>query len=182
MAGKVIEQIAAVFALRSDLILSAWEEAHNDAGPAVDEDVIAGFVRQTMNLELSELMEEPLAAHRQRHSRTPSAISVAGPVDKATLLEAFDSEIEAVEAEAQRQSGALSAAHEEDVSGWAGAITKWIELRQGSEPVSLMQLQQGVGMPLVEVWLGLLLSQGQQYKFLQRGEFYDIEGIWLQIN
>ncbi len=86
-AGKAIEQIAEVFALRSDMILSAWEEAHNDAGPAVDEDVIAGLVRQTMNLDLSELMEEPVAAHRQRYSRTPSAISVAGPVDKAVLLQ-----------------------------------------------------------------------------------------------
>jgi len=37
-AGKAIAQIVKVFALRSDFILSAWEEAHNDQGPAVDED------------------------------------------------------------------------------------------------------------------------------------------------
>jgi len=62
-------------------------------------------------------MEVPVVEQRQRQPLAPAADSVVGSVDKAALLEAFDSEIEAVEAEAQRQSGALSAAHEEDVSG-----------------------------------------------------------------
>jgi len=131
-----------VFALRCDLILSAWEDAHSNEGPAVDEDAIAGLVRQTMSLDLSELMEEPVAEHRQRQSRASATESVAGPLDKAALLEAFDSEIEAVEAEAQRQSGSFSTAYEESASGWAGAIARWIELTQGSESVPLIQLQQ----------------------------------------
>ncbi len=37
-AGKAIARIGEVFALRSGLILCAWEEAHNDQGPAADED------------------------------------------------------------------------------------------------------------------------------------------------
>jgi len=89
IAGKAIAQIVEVFALRSDLILSAWEEAHNDQGPAVDEDALSGLVRQTMTLNLSELMEEPVAEQRQRRPHAPTADSVAGPVDKAALLEAF---------------------------------------------------------------------------------------------
>jgi len=93
-AGKVIAQIVEVFALRCDLILSAWEEAHNDQGPAVDEDAIAGLVRQTMSLDLSELMEVPAA--EQRQTLSASVVSVAGLVDKAALLEAFGSEIELV--------------------------------------------------------------------------------------
>jgi len=52
MAGKAIEQIVEVFALRCDLVLSAWEEVHSGAGPAVDEDALSGLVRQTMNLDL----------------------------------------------------------------------------------------------------------------------------------
>ena len=179
-AGKAIEQIAEGFALRSDFILSAWEEAHNEEGPAVDEDVIGGLVRQTMNLDLSELLEEPVAEHRQRQPHASATESVAGPVDKATLLEAFDTEIEVVEAEAQRQSGALITAHEEDVSGWAGAIARWFAQRAPAEPVSLLQLQEHLGLPMVEVWMGLLLSQPQQYQLEQRGEFYQPQGLWLQ--
>jgi len=179
MAGKAIEQIVEVFALRSDLILSAWEEAHNDQGPAVDEDAIAGLVRQSMNLDLADLVEEPVAEHRQRQSRTLSVDSVAGPVDKAALLEAFESEIELVEAQAQAQSAAMAAAHDEDVVGWASMIVQWLELRQSSEPVSLVQLQQSLGLPMVEIWMGLLLSQ-QHYELEQQGDFYDVTGIYFK--
>jgi len=179
-AGKAITQIVEVFALRCDLILSAWEEAHNEQDSAVDEDAIAGLVRQTMSLDLSELMEVPVAEQRQRQPLAPYADSVVGPVDKAALLEAFDSEIKAVEAEAQQQPGALSAAHEEDVSGWAATITKWLKLRQNFELVSLMQLQQGVGMSLIEVWLGLLLGV-KEVSLEQRGNFYSTETLWIEV-
>ncbi|HEY9845825.1 MAG TPA: hypothetical protein V6D03_06460 [Candidatus Caenarcaniphilales bacterium] len=182
IAGKAIAQIVEVFALRCDLILSAWEEAHNDEGPTIDEDATAGLVRQTMSLDLSELMEHPVAQKRQRQSRTPAIDSVAEPVDKAALLEAFASEIELVEAQAQAQSAPLAVAHDENVVGWMSAISQWLELRQSSEPVSLMQLQQGLEMSLVEVWLGLLLAQEQHYELEQQGDFYDAEGIWLQFN
>jgi len=179
MAGKAIEQIVEVFALRSDLILSAWEEAHNDQGPAIDEDALSGLVRQTMSLDLADLVEEPVAEQRQRQSRTPSVDSVAGLVDKAALLEAFESEIELVEAQAQAQSVAMAVAHDENVVGWAAAISRWMAEQELAEPVSLIQLQQGVGMPLVEVWLGLLLSQ-QQYEWEQQGDFYDTDGLYLK--
>jgi len=48
------------------------------------------------------------------------------------------------------------------------------------EAVLLVQLQQVLEMPLMEVWLGLLLSQ--QFRLEQQGEFYNASGIWLQIN
>ncbi len=178
-AGKAIAQIVEVFALRSDLILSAWEEVHNDQGPAVDEEALSGLVRQTMSLDLSELMEEPVAEQRQRQPPALFTDSVVGPVDKAALLEAFESEIELVEAQAQAQSAAMAVAHDEDVVGWASIISLWLELRQSAEPISLIQLQQGVGMPLVEVSLGLLLSQ-QQYEWEQQGDFYDPDGLYLK--
>jgi len=179
MSGKAIEQLAEVFALRSDLILSAWEEAHSGEGPAVDEDAIAGLVRQTMTLDLSDLMEEPVAEHRQRQSLAPSADSVAGPVDKAALLEGFESEIELVEAQAQAQSVAMAVAHDEDVVGWAAAISRWMAEQELAEPVSLIQLQQSLGLPMVEIWMGLLLSQ-QHYEWEQRGEFYSQDMLWIK--
>lgn len=176
-AGNAIAQIVKVFALRCDLILSAWEEAHNDHGPAVDEDAIAGLVRQTMNLDLAELMEQPVP--EQRRPQSPSTASVAGLVDKVVLLEAFNSEIEAVEAEARAKSAVMAVAHDEDVVGWSGAIVGWMEQNNPGEAISLVQLQQELGMPLVEVWLGLLLSH-QQYEWEQQGDFYEVEGICLK--
>lgn len=49
---------------------------------------------------------------------------------------------------------------------------------QGSA-VSLSKLQQALGIPLIEVWLGLLLSN-QQYKWEQQGEFYrDAKNLYI---
>ena len=66
----------------------------------------------------------------------------------------------------------------EDVAGWAREIAQWMQQRENAKAISLTQLQQGLGMPMVEVWMGLLLSQEQHYQLEQRGGFYDLKGIW----
>jgi len=48
-----------------------------------------------------------------------------------------------------------------------------------AEPVSLIQLQQSLGLPMVEVWMGLLLSP-QQHEWEQRGEFYSQDMLWIK--
>ncbi len=45
----------------------------------------------------------------------------------------------------------LELAEQENIPLWQNAISHWIR-QQGSEKVSLLQLQQALGMPLVEVW------------------------------
>lgn len=67
----------------------------------------------------------------------------------------------------------------ENVALWTRAITLWMQQHQG-KTATLLQLQQGVGMPLVDVWLGLLLAGSQQYEWNTRGDFYHEPGeIWL---
>lgn len=89
---------------------------------------------------------------------------MAGVVDKGVLLEAFDTEIALMEAQAEVE--AVSAAHSEDVSAWARAITQWLREHSSNGSVSLLELQQGVEMPLVEVWLGLLNAKEGSYQFM----------------
>lgn len=55
-----------------------------------------------------------------------------------------------------------------------------MEPKCDGEAVSLIQLQQALGMPLVEVWLGLLLADQGQYLLEQRGDFYSLPGIWVR--
>jgi len=50
-----------------------------------------------------------------------------------------------------------------NVSQCKEAIAHWMQQHDG-EAVSLLGLQQGLGMQLVDIWLGLLLSQEQQYE------------------
>jgi hypothetical protein len=176
-AAEGILKIVQIYASRSDWLLSSWEEAHYPEGPVVAEEMLAGLVRQTMTLDLSALLEAPEPEHRTR--RTPSEPgSVAGTVDKAALLQVIE-EIEAHSGEAVGCTDPLIVAHSEDISQWTTVIARWMEPKCDGEAVSLIQLQQALGMPLVEVWLGLLLADQGQYSLEQREDFYDPLGIWL---
>ena len=73
---------------------------------------------------------------------------------------------------------ALDFAHDEDIFAWCQAIAHWIGQHHG-EKVSLEQLQQSLGMPLVEVWLGLLHSS-TPYQGDGTGDFYrDAKDFWI---
>jgi hypothetical protein len=49
--------------------------------------------------------------------------------------------------------------------------------QEGSQEMSLMELQGRLGMPWVAMWLGVLLGG---YGMEQRGEFYQRETIWVE--
>ncbi len=176
-AAEGILKIVQIYASRSDWLLSSWEQAHNLEGPVVAQEMLAGLVRQTMTLDLSVLIESPEPEHRTR--RTPSEPgSVVGTVDKAALLQVIE-EIEAHSAETETVADPLVVAHSENIAQWTTAISRWMEPKCDGEAVSLIQLQQALGMFLVEVWLGLLLADQGQYLLEQRGDFYDPLEIWL---
>jgi hypothetical protein len=69
---------------------------------------------------------------------------------------------------------AVGLAHDEDVSAWGAAISARLE--EWGEPVSLLELQESIQMPLVQVWLALLLN-GMTLE--QRGDFYQTERVWV---
>jgi len=178
MAARAFLQIAEIFALRSQMLLTDWEQSHSEEGPPLEDEDLSELLRQSLSLDLDELIAEPEPITRQRKpSLTDSVESVAGVVDKNTLLEAFNTEIELVEAQAGAESEVVSVAHSEDVTAWAGAIARWLQERSSTGPVSLLELEQGLGMPLVEVWLGLLLGS-ESVVLEQEGGFYS-SLIWV---
>ncbi|PSO52863.1 MAG: hypothetical protein BRC34_10535 [Cyanobacteria bacterium QH_1_48_107] len=67
--------------------------------------------------------------------------------------------------------------HSEDVSPWAKAIRQWFAVRSDTESVSLIELQNSLGMPLFEVYLGLLL--GNRFELKQQKNCYDQKTIWV---
>jgi hypothetical protein len=104
---------------------------------------------------------------------------VAGVVEKKTLLEAFNSQIQA--ADSTNMQDIDCSVDLENVSQWTEAIAQWMKQQCNGEAISLLQLQQALGMPLVDIWLGLLLSQEQQYEWETGGDFYPEAGqIWLK--
>ncbi|WP_038021015.1 hypothetical protein [Synechocystis sp. PCC 7509] len=69
-------------------------------------------------------------------------------------------------------------AEKENIPLWHNVIAQWIEQHRGKK-VSLQQLQQALGMPLVKVWLGLLHSP-TPYQWECTGDFYrDARDFWI---
>ncbi|MCY7389965.1 MAG: hypothetical protein LH647_00235 [Leptolyngbyaceae cyanobacterium CAN_BIN12] len=69
----------------------------------------------------------------------------------------------------------MEIAHDEDISTWTGVIAHWMEAHHIST-IPLVQLQQSIEMPLIQLWLALLLGG---YAIEQRGEFYETRQIWI---
>ncbi|MCC5640171.1 hypothetical protein LC593_30940 [Nostoc sp. CHAB 5844] len=170
-AAAAFYQIADILLSRAGLLLEDVRAQNDTEGPVINTDIFAGLVRTTMQLDLDDLIEEPPAQIFRAHgshsftSPTTSIDSVAAPVEKQNILTML--EIQTVE-DVHRLAG------DEDVDKWTKAITRYFI--QVKDEISLTKLQQGLKMPMVEVWLGLLLGG---FTLEQRGDFYENKNIWI---
>ncbi|MBD2463070.1 hypothetical protein H6G89_18705 [Oscillatoria sp. FACHB-1407] len=180
VAAEAIAQIVALFQERSMLAFEELEATNSDEGPVMPHDAFDRYVRQTMEVDFEQFIE-PLASlprkPPERSGEVAPTGSVVGELDQVALLQALDEQMKEhpglTEVEAFNQ--AMAIAHDEDVSNWIGAIATWMNERQ-TEVAPLMQIQQAMEMPLVQLWLALLLGG---FALEQRGEFYETGQIWV---
>lgn len=169
-ASLAFVQIADILKARSLLLLEETRDSNSELGPVVDSDFFAGLVRMSMHLDLDDLKEPPLPQTFQPHGTHNYPIiatdSVAAPVEKDNVLEM----LQAVES----WDDIRNLAGNEDVESWRKKIFDYIVTRKGA--VRLVELPHVLGLALVEVWLGLLLGD---FKLEQRGEFYDVDEVWV---
>ena len=169
VAGDAIAQIVEVYVKRAKSILDSLEVTDSNDVPVLDEDFLSGLMRQSMTLDLSDLMEEFTF-------ETESSPALVGSVVSA--LERKEAKAIARKARAAMRKALKELAEQENIPLWQNAIAQWITQHHG-EKVSLEQLQQALGMPLVEVWLGLLHSP-RPYQWNGTGEFYlEARDIWI---
>ena len=173
LAGEAISQIVEVFARKANSMLAASEIRDTSVGPILSEDFLSDLMRQSMTIDLSDLMEDLFSDDLDPQDKETAWGSSITLLDKKKVRAIADKSSQ----DAKRMVTDL--AGKEHVSDWASAITQWLKARSSTEPVSLLQLQQSLGMPMVEVWLGLVLSGQEVYQLEQRGDFYDPNSIWL---
>jgi len=182
-AGEAILQLAQLQLLRSEVLIDNWENAYRD--PHVRSDFFNDIVRQTMAVDLSDLITPLLPRKRRAKAISKAQDSVVSVVDKSAVL-AMIEQLDALSqihdelplSDEEHKQLALDFAHDEDIFAWCQAIASWIG-QQGSKKVSLLQLQQSLSMPLVEVWLGLLHSP-MPYQWNSTKEFYrEARDIWI---
>ncbi|WP_138506951.1 hypothetical protein [Nostoc sp. PA-18-2419] len=171
-AAAAFYQIADILKSRAELLLSDVRAQTDTEGPVINTDIFAGLVRTTMHLELDDLIEEPPVQTFRAHGPhqfthpTTSSDSVVASVEKENVLAMLD--IQTL-VDVHRLAG------DEDVQKWQSAISLY--LAQVKDEISLAQLQRGLKMPIVEVWLGLLLGG---FQLEQRGDFYNSRNVWVK--
>lgn len=162
LAGEAFLRLAEVYAARSETWIEEWEQSSRD--PIVERGFFEDLVRQTMAVDLSELME-PAPPRKQRSKRAGrQAGSIVAAVEKEAVLAMVDQ----MEAEAAKKEAVLAIAHDENVSAWIEAINGWLQTAT-TDQVQFNQLCQILKMPPIEVWMGVLLGG---FELESQGEFY----------
>lgn len=180
VAAEAIAQIVQVFQERSMLAFEELEATANEVGAVMPQDAFDRYVRQTMAVDFEQFIEpiERLPRKlRQQQGQSDDMGSVVGELDQAALLQALDEQMSQhpgmTEVEAFNQ--AMGMAHDEDVSSWIETIAQWMADHQVAT-IQLVQLQQAVRMPLIQLWLALLLGE---FAIEQHGDFYETQQIWV---
>jgi hypothetical protein len=174
VAAVGISQIVLQFTQFADLTFEELEVVA-ERGVVLPSDAFDRYVRQTMEVDFHQFIE-PLASlprKSQERQEITEGDSVVGELDQAAVLQVLDEQMsqEPELTEAEIFNRVLALAHDEDVSAWARAIAQWMR-QQPLSSVRLMELQQALSMPLVEIWLALLLGS---FHLEQQGEFYSTE-------
>jgi hypothetical protein len=176
VAGEAISQITDLFELRSQLAFESIQAVGSDDGPVMSGDAFERYVRQSMQIDF-DVYIEPLStlprkvAEFQVGDEVEGMQSVVAEIERKVLLEAILAE--PIDPETAYKE-AIGLAHDEDVSAWGMAISARLE--EWGQPVSLLELQGSIEMPLVQVWLALLLN-GMTLE--QRGDFYQTDQVWV---
>lgn len=170
VAADAIASIVEVYVLRANAILSGLEVHDTNTEPILSEDFLSDLMRQSMSVDLSDMMEQLFQPEEPEPQKQVTAKgSIVVPVDKETAR------ARASQTVVDTKLILAELAGDEQVSQWAEALAQWMQQRNG-DWVSLLQLQEVLGMQLVDVWLGLLLSPEHQYEWEPREKFYSDAG------
>jgi hypothetical protein len=178
VAGQAIEQMAEIYKLRFDVLMRNWEDTDpflesEETLPVLDLEALETWIRQSMSVDLDALVEQPTSTrNRQRQTLDPTDSVVALVAPEAILQMVEDIEAEEYSQMIRQLAG------EEEPAKWSAAIASWIRTHSNGNPVRLMDLYLELGMPLVEIWIGLLLSG--ELELEQRRQFYELSGIWVR--
>ena len=167
VAGDILVQLAGLCETKADLLWEDWQDAHNADGPVMDGDWLQGVTRQTQELDFSDLVNRSYNSRDLPSGEKADEDSVAGEALKLSVLDMID----ALE-NADLKSQALAVSHAENVSDWVQALAA----KQQDVPQRLVDLQQQLRMPMIEVWIAALLGG---FPMEQRGSFYQTQEVWV---
>ena len=117
VAGEAIAQIVEVYVKRAKGILDSLEVIDSSDGPVLNEDFLSGLMRQSMTLDLSDLMEE------FTFESESSPVSVGSVV---SVIDCKEARGIARKARAAMRKALKNLAEQENIPLWQSAIASWI--------------------------------------------------------
>ena len=168
IAGNAMVQLSEVYADRAAGMIEAWERRYQPQEPVIDLEDCAELFVQSLSLDVSDLFEDPeLVAYPVNRKGAERAGSIVGEVAKADLLDWIEeTRVEIPPDTATVEQGIFNLAHDENVQETIAAIAQYLK-HQGK--ASLQTLRQGLGISLIDLWLGLLIGG---FGLEQHGPFY----------
>ena len=167
VAGDILMRLAGLCEAKSDVLWEDWQDAHNVEGPVMGGDWLQGLTRQTQELNFSGLIQRSYRTGDPVDEVKADENSVVGDVEKASVIDMLDA---LEDTDLKRQ--ALAVSHAENVSDWVQALAD----KQMRSPQRLVDLQQQLKMPMIEVWIAALLGG---FVMEQRGSFYQTQEVWV---
>lgn len=169
VAAEAISQIVEIYVSRANGVLDSLDVTDSSNGPVLGDDFLCGLMRQSMSLDLSDMMEDlfPLADCQV----SVSSGSQVTPIDKKVAKEI------ARQARKLAKKDLLELTGSENIELWQQVIAHWMQQHQGHK-VSLWQLQQALGMPLVKVWRLAAAFPPRCISGIGRGGFIGMQGIF----
>jgi hypothetical protein len=169
--ARAIRELGEIFRFRAEITLSEIVTAYlPEQEPIVDDELWAHLLQRTFILRDEHLYLEP--EHDYPESRQ-SVIKLGVEADELISDELQKAEVARL---------ILGNAHSEDVELWAARIRK-VMAKMGE--ISLLELQRRSGLPLVDVWLGLILGdtgcfvRRRSWGVFDSEDFYAIGGVWV---
>jgi hypothetical protein len=156
LAGDTIAQVGQLYQLKAEILFSSLETTASDYN-----DLLSGLLRHSLTLNLEDLIE-------QHPYRTPKkSRSIQKTISKEKLYKLID----------EQEEEDWQVSHEENFTAWQETIDRYLrKLPRNTNKISLLQLANSIDLPLSVLWLTLLLGD---YNLEQTGDFYDLEGIWI---
>jgi hypothetical protein len=171
IAADAIEQMAEVLAARASAWAEDWYRQPED-GPVLSEDLFSEFVRQSLSLDLSELVAKPelymRSVSEKSYEDAESVVEYRDKNDVLTELESFVGE---------EQEGDIEALeYDEDIGAWAEMIRLWMKLGR-IESASIRETIKETNLSAGKIWIAGLLSD---LSLQQTKDFYSFDGLLLR--
>jgi hypothetical protein len=167
IAAAAIAEMADLLTARADAFFNTWNRhSRLEQEPILAEAWLGEFVRQSMHLDLTDLVAEPQLYERLSlpEERREKDSFIHYPTKEAILAE-LESVVLPPTAEQIE-----STTHDENVADWIAAIAKCLHSQSGA--MSLPDLQTATQLSMIELWLGLLLMTDSRI-LQQTGDFYN---------